>query len=118
MDLKQLRELGGIVSSTPVKKEVTWNRTAADGSADPVTVAVHIKKLSFGSIERLFAVDEKDAERSRMASFIADTVLLGEDGQERITYEDAYQLDAGLARVLMDAISAVNGTSAGTAPKD
>jgi hypothetical protein len=112
MNLKELRERGGIVPSAPVKHEVTWTKTADDGSPDPVTFTVYVRKHSFGTIERLFATDGKDPERSRAAAFISESIMLGEDGSERITYEDAYQLDAGLAKVLMDAISAVNGTGA------
>lgn len=115
MNLKELRERGGIVSSAPVKHEVTWDRTAEDGTADPVTFTVYVRKHSFGSIERLFAADAKDPERSRAAVFISESVLLGEDGSEQITYEDAYRLDPGLAKALMDAVSAVNGTGGAAA---
>jgi hypothetical protein len=112
MDLKQLREKGGLVSQTPVVKEVVWTPPSEDA---PITFTVHVKKLSFGTIERLFAVDETDPDRSRMAAYISESVLLGDKGKERLTYEDAFQLDSGLAKVLMEAIGAVNGTGGAAA---
>lgn len=114
MDLKKLRDMGGIVPSAPVKTEVSWTHVAEGGEVTD-TFTVHIKKHSFGTIERLFAVDGADPERSRAAVLISESVMLGDDGSERISYEDAFQLDAGLAKVLMDAISAVNGTGGAAA---
>lgn len=113
MDLKQLQEEGGFVSPTPVVKEVTWkDRTADDGSALPdVTFTIHVKKLSFGTIDQLFVSDDKDAERSRMSAYIAAAVGLGDDGKQRLSYEKAYQLKPGLARALMEAIGEVNETT-------
>jgi hypothetical protein len=109
MNLTELRERGGIVPSAPVKHEVSWTHLVADEEVTD-TFTVHVVKHSFGTIERLFAVDGKDPERSRAAAFISESIRLGDDGSEQISYEDAFQLDAGLAKVLMDAISAVNGT--------
>lgn len=118
MNLQELRERGGIVPSAPVKHEVSWTHTDQDGQEVTDTFTVHVRRHSFGTIERLFAVDLKDPERSRAALFISESILLGEDGSEHISYEDAFQLDAGLAKVLMDAISTVNGTGGGAATKN
>lgn len=115
MDLKKLRESGGFVPSTPVAREISWTHVGPNGDEVTDTFTVHVKKLSFGLIERLYAVDDKDPERSRMAGFISESVTLGDKGKERISYEDAFQLDPGLAQVLMDAIGAVNKTGAGAA---
>lgn len=115
MDLKQLREKGGIVPSTPVKHEVSWTHAAEDGSEVTDTFTVHVRKHSFGTIERMFATDPKDPERSRAAVAISESIMLGEDGSERISYADAFQLDAALARLLIRAINQVNGTGEATA---
>lgn len=113
MDLQQLREQGGFVSPTPVVKEVTWKeRTADDGSTLPdVAFTIHVKKLSFGAIDQILISEGKDAERSRMSAYIAAAVGLGEDGKQRLSYTDAYQLKPGLARALMEAIGEVNETA-------
>ena len=117
MDLKQLREKGGFTSSTPVVKEVSWTHKLNGAEEDTTdTFTIHVKKLSFGAIERL--LNDKDADKQQMAAFIADTILLGDDGKGRLTYKDAFQLEPSLARVLMEAISAVNGTGSSAAEKN
>jgi len=110
MNLEELRAKGGIVLATPVKQEVSWTHPDQDGQVVTDTFTVHVVKHSFGSIERIFAIESKDTERSRAATFISESIRLGDDGSERIGYEDAYQLDSGLAKVLMEAISTVNKT--------
>jgi tail assembly chaperone len=76
---------------------------------------VFVKRQSFGSIERLFLGDDDDSSRS--AAYIAATILLGDKGTEPLSYQDAYQLEPSLAKVLIEAINAVNGTGA-TEPKN
>lgn len=109
MKLADLRAAGGFVSPAPVKRTVTWT---PDGR-DPVTFDVWIKRRSFGAIERLFADDD---DRSKSAAYIAESIALGEHGKDKLTYEDAYQLEPSLARVLIEALNEVNGT--GAAPKN
>lgn len=108
MDLNKLRELGGIIPQTPVIKQVTWTPPAIDGVAqEEVTFTVRVKKLSFGLVERLLADREN---RSNMASIISGSIILGDEGTESLTYDDAFQLETGLANSLITAISDVNGT--------
>lgn len=99
MDLRELKAKGGFVSAEPVPVEVTWKH-----GEDEDTFTVHVVKQSFGAVEKI-ALGKDD--RSRSATFIAECIRLG-DGSERMTYEDAYSLDPGLANVLFDAIKKVN----------
>jgi hypothetical protein len=98
MNLKELRAKGAFVPAHPVKKSVTWNEATFD---------VFIKRLSFGDYERLFLSESDD--RSRMARVLSETVKLGEEGKEDLSYKDAYQLEPSLARSLIDAVNGVNG---------
>ena len=108
MDLNRLRELGGIVSSIPVKREVSWGHLTDTGEEVTDTFTVHIRKHSCGTMERFHAA--RDAQdKSGPALIISESVLLGEDGAEPIPYDVAFQLDTRLARVLIDAINEVNG---------
>lgn len=108
MDLKQLKAKGGIVTSVPVPKEVTWvHRDQETGEEVTDVFTVHIMKQSFGSIERLFL---NASDRSRSAAFISECVRFGEGGKESISYEEAFQLDPGLAAVLVVAANEVNST--------
>lgn len=102
MNLKELRAKGAFVSAHPVKKSVTWQSESGEVAFD-----VYIKRLSFGDYERLFLAESDD--RSRMARVLCETIKLGDEGKETLSYQDAYQLDASLARVLLDAVNGVNG---------
>ena len=117
MDLQQLRERGGIVPSAPVKREVSWTHPDADGQEVTDTFTVHVVKLRFGAIERLLGPDPKDPESSQRALLISESIRLGEDGADRLSYADAFQLEPRLARALLDAINVVNGTG-GVAAKN
>ena len=97
MKLSELKAMGGFVPSAPVAREVTWRGN---------TFTVYIKRLSFGGIERLFLAENDD--RSRSARYIAEAVCLEEGGKQPMAYADAYALEPTLARVLLDAVNAVN----------
>jgi hypothetical protein len=99
MDLAELQKIGGFVPLEPVTTDVTW--TPPEG--DQVTFTVLVKRLSAGSLERLWTDARKD--RSHSAMLIAESVLLGE---ERLTYEQAFQLAPSLATALLDCIDRVN----------
>lgn len=106
MNLKDLKDKGGFVSSKPVRKDVIWSRKV-DGEEVSDTFTIHVRPMSYGDIERIF-VDPKDQDRSRTAALLAESVLLGDEGKERLSYTDAYQLAPSLAAALSKAVSEVN----------
>lgn len=95
MNLQQLRESGGIVSPEPVKKAVEWRGKKFN---------VFVVRQSFGSVESL--VRDLDG-RSRSAALIASFIRLGDDAQEQLSYEDAYQLQPDLAGEFVRAVNEV-----------
>ncbi len=108
MKLAELQNLGGFVPIEPVKVEVSWKHIPEGQEEEKVdTFDVYVRRRSFGSVERLFLSD--DDERSKIARFIAESVLLGEE-KEKMTYEQAYQLEPSLGKALMDAVNKVNGS--------
>lgn len=109
MDLDDLKKNGGIVPVAPVEKEVTWTRTDDSGEEVSDTFTIHVRRRSYGSIEKIITAGLSDSERSRSAMFISESLLLGEDGCQQISYEDAYQLHPTLAAVFVNAINEVNG---------
>ena len=109
MNLQQLKAKGGIVDGALVKKEVTWfHPDPVTGKEVTETFDVHIRRQSFGVIERLFAPGE--AEQSRNAKYISGSVLLGEGGTEPLTYEDAFNLESSLGFAILNAVNEANGT--------
>ena len=105
MKLQELRDRGGFVDAVPVKKEVTWKRKDGAGVEQSDTFFIHVRRQSFGIIERLLSGDD---QRSRSAVLISNSVLFGEQADEVMSYDDAYQLDASLAHVLIRAVNEVN----------
>lgn len=95
MNLAEIKNAGGFVSVEPTKVNVNWKEFTFD---------VWVKKLSFGDTEKLFGFEDG----SRSARIISTAIRLGEE-QEPISYEDAFQLDMGLATKLIDAFNSVNG---------
>jgi hypothetical protein len=116
MRLKELRAKGGFVDTTPVKKNLNWERTGPDGETLIDNFDIFVKRQSFGTIERLLLTDDKDPDRSRSARYIAECVLLGDDGKEALSYADAYALDPTLAKLFIQAINEVNGVSSTPKP--
>lgn len=104
MDLKSLKDKGGIVSSALVPKEVTWKHTDDAGEEQEDTFTIHVRKASFGTMEKLFVGND---DQSKSAALISQSVLL-DGGKEALSYEDAFQLDPSLAAVLMKAVNEVN----------
>lgn len=96
MDLKTLKASGGILSAEPVKKQVTWKGDTFD---------VHVVRQSFGAIESVI----KDLDGgSQTASFISAFIRLGENADEKLTYDDATNLAPELAAEFTRVLKEVN----------
>ena len=108
MDLKQLRERGGFAPTAPVEHSISWTHPDENGEEVTDMFTVHVVKHSAGSVERLRAAAGKDPELLWSPLFISESIRLGDGGWERLTYDDAFRLKPALARLLIDAINAVN----------
>ncbi|MNJ65291.1 phage tail assembly chaperone family protein, TAC [Pseudomonas sp. R32] len=109
MNLNQLKAVGGIVDSQRVRKQISWHRhDDLSGEETTEILTLHVRRHSFGVIERLFAVD--DPIQSRNARYIAASVGLGEEGEEAMSYDDAFNLEPALGFLILNAINEVNGT--------
>lgn len=131
MNLEQLRDSGGLVSEQPVKTEITWRRETEEGEQETITCDIHVVRLGYGDYERLFIPlqqhlakkgdgqqDEdgpqhfdEDSRRSLNAELIALSVRLGDEVNERLTYDMAYRLVPSLATAMLGAIHRVNRSS-------
>lgn len=109
MNLKQLKAKGGVLDGALIKKQVTWvHLDSKTGKSITDKFTVHVRRQSFGVIERLFAPDE--AEQSRNAKYIAASVMLGAEGDEALSYEDAFNLESSLGFAILTAVNEANGT--------
>src|SRR6478609_3136621 len=104
-NLTQLKAAGGIVSREPVKKEVTWNHVSPDGEDMADTFTVYVVKPSFGSVLSI----GKEANREQLALSLSKTIQIEDDKGKLVffPYDDAMQLDPGLAMVLLGAVREV-----------
>jgi len=100
--LDDLRSFGGIVSDEPVKHPIRFSI-----GDEEIEAHIFVRQLSIGDQERIFkAADNKD--QSRAAAMISELVTLGEDGKQRIPFQDAYKLHPNLAGAMVAAIKQVN----------
>jgi hypothetical protein len=102
--LKQLNDLGAFVSEELVPKEIKFKLTD-DG--DEHVAQIMVRRLSIGHYEAMWG-DVKE-NTSKTARMLCESVRLGEDGAEKMTYEQAYQLHAKIALAMSEAVAAVNG---------
>jgi hypothetical protein len=108
MKLAELQEKGAFINSELVPKELLWTRVV-DGEEVTDAFTVHVARLSYGVFERAIGMAPQEGDRSLAAALIAAAVRLGDDGSERLTYDQAYSLEVGLATLLSNAVSEVNG---------
>src|SRR5690625_2333803 len=100
MKLTDLEKKGGIVSDELVKRKAKWNGDDID---------FYVKMLSFGDIDRTYNGSDMDA--SQAATLISKSVRLGDDGSEKLTYDQAYSLTPALATIFADHVMSVNGVN-------
>ena len=115
MDLKALQEAGGFVADELVPETVKWKRKAGKGMREE-DFRVFIKPMSAGAIEELTSGMKAGAKATR-SLLIAESIRLGAEGKEKLTYEQAYSLKPELAQAMLDAIERANGTSEDADPK-
>ncbi|MAS10300.1 phage tail assembly chaperone family protein, TAC [Salinisphaera sp.] len=100
--IREITESGGIISADLVKRSGTWRHGGEEHE-----VEFYVRRLAFGDIDRVYNRDNPDASQS--AELISMAIRLGDDGDEALTYEQAYQLNAGLAMLFSDHVMSVNG---------
>lgn len=109
MNLAELKARGALISTVPVRKTVEWESVDPEsGNLTLFTFDVHVKRFSFGQVERLAFSKIHSSDRSTNAEVISTALLLGEAPFESMTYEEAYSLDPKLAAKFIEAISSVN----------
>lgn len=104
INLKQLNDLGAFVSEELVPREIKFK---LDDDGEEVTAQIMVRRLSIGHYESMWADIKEDT--SKTARMLAESIRLGENGTEKMTYEQAYQLHAKIALAMSEAVAAVNG---------
>jgi len=108
MNLKELQEKGGFVPQTTVQKSVSWVDVDEQGNETQHSGTVRVKKHSAGTIEQMWGSAERVKDPSFTATLISKSVFLGDEGEEKLTYQQAYDLLPALAEAMVSAIDEVN----------
>jgi len=112
MRLADLQSRGGFVSGGAQKRAVEWTHID-DETGKLVTdkFDVFVIQPSYGMIDTAFR-ESKEQITSAQAAAIAACIRLGENAEEKMTYDQAFSLHPALAMALIEAIN-----SAGVVPK-
>jgi hypothetical protein len=119
MNLAEFKSKGACVDTAPLRRTISWSRPDEHGETITDTFEVWVRRLSFGTIDRLSKTDEGD--RSRNAELIAASIRLGDNAEEAFPYDVAFNLHTSLAIELVKVVGEVNRlttTEDEKAPKD
>lgn len=105
LDLVKLNQIGGLITGKATPRLVKWTTTDDAGNEVTYEFTVGVVKLGLAATERLWAAPEGE---SRWARMINETIRLGEDFKQRISYEDACRLEPSLFNALSTESSKVN----------
>lgn len=112
--LKELQAIGGFIADKPVLKTIKFQTPDEAGELVDRVYDVFVKRLSVGDYEALFLTDKE--EKSRTAKLISETIMLGKDGSERISFQQAYKLHPSLAAAMVEAFNEVNSAKKPSRP--
>lgn len=102
LTLTDISDNGGFIPDAPVKCEIKF--TLDDGVER--SGFIHVKRLSIGAHESLY-IGAQD-KQSRTALLISETITLGKDGKEQISFKNAYKLHPSLAAAMIEQFTIVN----------
>lgn len=110
LQIAALETTGGLVSETPVEKEIDWYEVV-DGERVPAKYTIHVLRLPFKKIE-----DVTRSSRSVTVGLIAEGILF-DGGETKLTQAQADRLAPELITQLINAFNEVNGTAPGEVGK-
>lgn len=114
INLNDLLAKATVNSSALVKRPIEWKRQGENGEliTDNFDVFI-VSDISFAASDRIYLGDNTDS--SRQIRSIVERIRLGEEGTERLTIEQASNLEQNLGWALFSAILAFDKERA---PKD
>lgn len=104
MNLSELKERGGFVDPSPVKKSIEWK----DDKGEVQTGDVFVIRQPFGAVERHIMSRGESDDRAQLANMVHLCIRLGEDAAEQLSYDQAYALSPSIAWAMVAVIDEVN----------
>lgn len=109
MKLDDLIKKGGTVNTALVKKTADWTRSNDDGVEVTDEVSFFVRRASHAMFKQAFTgiVRDDGSTIDQDSALIVAHIRLGEDGEEALTYEQAFSLETNLAVLFTKAINEV-----------
>jgi hypothetical protein len=104
-NLSDLKQLGAFVPDELVKKEIKFS---LEEGGEELSAIIHVRRLSIGLHEAIWN-DTPGSSASKTSRLLAEAIRLGENGEERLTYDQAFSLHPRVALAMSTAITEVNG---------
>lgn len=106
-NLNDLKQLGAfIVVDDLVQKEIKFKLT---DDSEELSCIIHIRRLSIGVHEAIWGDGAEGSKGSKTARLLSEAIRLGENGEEKMSYAEAFSLHPRIALAMSTAISDVNG---------
>lgn len=103
LKIAELETTGGLVSETPVEKEIEWYEVV-DGKRVPAKYQIHVLQLPYKKVEDI----SRSNKGSVTTALIAEGILF-DGGQTKLTQAQADRLAPELVAKLIAAFKEVNG---------
>lgn len=105
LDLNKLQELDAFVKDELLKKTITFQLSS---DSDEITTEIFVRRLSIGIHEAMWT-EARGKDASMTAKLLSQSVRLGENGEQQLSYEEAYRLHPEIALAMAKAVNEVNG---------
>lgn len=117
INLKDLISKASVLTTDAlVKRSVVWEQKDSEGNEVTDTFDVFIvRDVSFAASDRIYLGDPNAPDSSRHARMISERIRLGDNGDEKLSFEDASNLKSSLGWALARAVSDFDKENA---PKD
>lgn len=110
MNLQQLLQTATVKKANLLKKTVEWSQLNEDTQQDDeFTAEVHIvTNLKFAAQERIAIADSVHEDITQWSRAISERLRFGENGNEKMSFEQASELHPNLGWALVAVILAYN----------
>jgi hypothetical protein len=103
--LKDLIDMKAFIPDELVPRQITFDLDDGKGAQ---TFDIFVRRMSIGVHEAIWA-DGGSLNPSKTARLLSEAIRLGEKGEEKLTYQQAFELNAKIALEMSKAITDVNG---------
>lgn len=109
MKLDDLIKAGGVVDTTLIKKTKDWTRADKNGEEVTDEISFFVRRASHAMFKQAYMEAGKEAgvgaKVDEHSALIVAHIRLGENGEEVLTYEQAFGLETNLSMLFIEGIN-------------